>query len=1304
MSISIGRRLLTFLTGMALILSTLPVEASDQTPPPPTPSPGIPSRTIEPLPVERFETQATTAILPGSALDFARAMDIPAGDIVSVSLGQSDSHGLGIGSSSLGQYPRRNNSFGILSTGYAADADSPNFTSSLSAELEGLNNSQGQDLVRLTLTLRVPNNRSCMSFDFTFFSEEFPEFVGNVFNDTFTAEYGGSATTLVNNEVVTPNNFAYDSRGRQISVNSSSYSLNTGTTYDGTTSLMTARRPVTPGSTITLVFSVQDLGDSIYDSAVFLDNFRWLEQSCSSGSSQLPPVILVHGWQGLNISGDYDCDPDNPANDILHYNMSYLDPPANLEYWLPLADWLVRDGYDVWVARLRTGFNLFGTPSLDWNGRCLANQIQVVHNNNPQPITLVGHSMGGLVIRSALTNNEIRSSVDRMFTFQSPHAGLLPLELLHLGPASSVVHLLQPALANMTASSMIGFNLLHPNHEEVEYTFIGGDHLYNPLGGVYNDGLVSAYSAVGWIATGSFLPPWWPRDSSPLQIFTDELHSRSWGQTPILPRDGAESFSYRCLRAVMRGESLPSVCRVQYSLASASLPSFSTEAENDLASMSHTPVYLGTLWSGGTAEHSLLIDTDAASQFVITWEAGEVEFTLTSPSGKQITPDYAAAHPAEVTYTSLPAGDLPGSASYSFTATESGLWMLHLYSPAADPTVWADYNAYALLESERTLSVSLDQDYYDGGDTALLTARLENADGGLEGGNLYVEIYFSDGTSLYDWLTDLGNGDYQLGFTIPSSPGYFTARLSAIGSDGGVTFERQQDLIGMIRSEQADIFSAYVSPRNTNGDDLSEALDLFVNLTVTEPANLSVIAELSADGTLIDQASSSLELLAGNNQVVLSFSGDEIRRSEIDGPYQISRISLIDVETGIPIQVIEDAFATEPYEWDAFGGCYSLNINPIPSFGGYIDTDPLPNCEFGTQYSAGTEVTLTAIPSSNFEFINWLMDATGESATVSVVMDGEKSVAANFIPTDGGIPSYLSISAGDYFETVDGKTTIQLIAVLSDQYGNRIEGKEISFSVSAGTLSSPTAVTDMDGIATVTFTPPLQLGDIEAYVTSGALAFGTFIHLNESSPDIVKVQASEPSIPADGSSKTVISIQVTDFEGKSTPNLPFFFETNLGSFIATSTDLDENGEATIELVASEQAGTARVTVFTQTGIGHVEVNFLPGGAAALDVTAADAKLPADGASQTLIAVTVRDHFGNPVSDEVAYFSTDLGQIQPFQVQLDSTGRATATLTSSLEPGIATVTVTIGGLVREIQIEFVRLDMEEETIFLPMLIG
>jgi hypothetical protein len=243
---------------------------------------------------------ATFSAAPAPAGAIAAAMDIAPATLVSASLGTSDPLGAGTHTGPLGLvFPQEGTSFGILATGRVESADDPDTNNSetlggggtgddVSFQLGGLNNSQGNDLVELTLQLTAPVASDCLLFRFAFFSEEFPDFVGREFNDTFTALLNGS-------------NIAFDTNGNPIDVNTNfgfnpaNPNPNTGTTYDGTTGLLEAAGPVVGGSTNTLVLRIEDLGDSILDSAVFLDKLRFVftDDNCEPGAQQVEPVLTL---------------------------------------------------------------------------------------------------------------------------------------------------------------------------------------------------------------------------------------------------------------------------------------------------------------------------------------------------------------------------------------------------------------------------------------------------------------------------------------------------------------------------------------------------------------------------------------------------------------------------------------------------------------------------------------------------------------------------------------------------------------------------------------------------------------------------------------------------------------------------------------------------------------------------------------------------------------------------------------------------------------------------------------------------
>lgn len=136
------------------------------------------------------------------------------------------------------------------------------------------------DMTQVKLRLRVPANAEGLAFDFVFLSTEYPEWVGSEFNDTFYA--------MLRDETANGprNNISFDTRNKAITVNNDFFHPGaldlTGTGYEGSdassTPWLTTRAPVEPGSIIEIIFSLHDEGDGILDSAVVIDNFRWVKK------------------------------------------------------------------------------------------------------------------------------------------------------------------------------------------------------------------------------------------------------------------------------------------------------------------------------------------------------------------------------------------------------------------------------------------------------------------------------------------------------------------------------------------------------------------------------------------------------------------------------------------------------------------------------------------------------------------------------------------------------------------------------------------------------------------------------------------------------------------------------------------------------------------------------------------------------------------------------------------------------------------------------------------------------------------
>ena len=182
-----------------------------------------------------------------------------------------------VSTTKLALFPLAGNSYGILSTGNAAAADSPNDSDSTSTDNGGDgggHSTVANDLVTLQLDINVPDDRNCLTIDYRFLSEEFPEFIGSQFNDAFLIELDNDDFDVSGSGVVTaPSNFAFGPDGNITTINAAGTSADNaiGTTYDGATPVLRATTPITPGPH-TVYLSIYDASDQIYDSSAFIDN------------------------------------------------------------------------------------------------------------------------------------------------------------------------------------------------------------------------------------------------------------------------------------------------------------------------------------------------------------------------------------------------------------------------------------------------------------------------------------------------------------------------------------------------------------------------------------------------------------------------------------------------------------------------------------------------------------------------------------------------------------------------------------------------------------------------------------------------------------------------------------------------------------------------------------------------------------------------------------------------------------------------------------------------------------------------
>jgi hypothetical protein len=225
----------------------------------------------------------------------------------------------------------------IISTGYVNNAEGPNGSSysdnasdniggtSDDVDAEVLTSFYGQDVQILEFDF-VPAGDE-LEFNYIFASEEYPEYVGYGFNDVFAfilsgpgidGDYqdDGENIALIpgTSEEVAINSVNSGSNSDYYVDESSGYA----TVFDGRTTVLTASATVQACETYHIRLIIADVGDSQYNSAVFLEansfSSNEVEVDNMIGSIEEDQDVMYEGCDGsfmrFNRAEDYDIDEE----------------------------------------------------------------------------------------------------------------------------------------------------------------------------------------------------------------------------------------------------------------------------------------------------------------------------------------------------------------------------------------------------------------------------------------------------------------------------------------------------------------------------------------------------------------------------------------------------------------------------------------------------------------------------------------------------------------------------------------------------------------------------------------------------------------------------------------------------------------------------------------------------------------------------------------------------------------------------------------------------------------------------------
>lgn len=674
----------------------------------------------------------------------------------------------------------------------------------------------------------------------------------------------------------------------------------------------------------------------------------------------------------------------------------------------------------------------------------------------------------------------------------------------------------------------------------------------------------------------------------------------------------------------------------------------------------------------------LSLTADGMSKATVTVQLKDANGNSLTASGGSVTLSTTAG-------TLGPVSD-KGDGTYTAIVTSpttvgTGVVSAKLNGQALSQTANVKFIPGAASASQSVLSASPTTLTANGSSKSTITVQLKDANGNnLTASGGTVTLSTTEGT--LGAVTDRRDGSYTAQLTAPTTAGTATvsgkvsgtsmSQTATVGFVPGPASAAKSTVTAALSSITADGRSSTtiaVQLRDANGN----------NLTVSGgPVTLSTTAGTLGAVTDHGDGSYTAELTAPTAAGKATISG------KLSGT-SLSQTAAVTFVPGAS-SAAKSTLTVSPGTLTADGTSKAtVTVHLKDAYGNSLTTS-------GGAVALGTTAGKLG-PVTDHGDGSYTAQLTAPTAAGPAVVSGKLSgtalaqtAAMTFVP-GAASAAKSALSASESAITADGSSRTKVTVQLKDAYGNQLtaSGGPVTLSTTAGALG---AVTDHgNGSYTAVLTAPTAAGTavISGKLSGTNMAQTATVHLvpGAASAAASAISARESSITADGSSQTLITVQLKDAYGNdlTTSGGPVTISTTDGT-LGTVTDHGDGSYSAV-LTASTAAGPAVISgklsgiSLTQT----TTVHFVPGAAsaAASAISARENSITSDGSSQTLITVQLKDAYGNNLttSGGGVMLSTTSGTLGTVTDHED--GSYTAVLTAPLGTGKAVITGKLDGV-------------------------
>ena len=484
------------------------------------------------------------------------------------------------------------------------------------------------------------------------------------------------------------------------------------------------------------------------------------------------------------------------------------------------------------------------------------------------------------------------------------------------------------------------------------------------------------------------------------------------------------------------------------------------------------------------------------------------------------------------------------------------------------------------------------------------------------------------------------------------------------------------------------------------------AVDPFGNLYIADSSNNRVRMVAESSGTFygIPMTAGDIYTVAGTG--VANFSGDSgpSGLAELNGPFGLTVSpdgTLLIADSGNDrIRFISGGLSTAGVVSSSSSTAVASPTS-VPADGSTKSTITVTLLDGFLNPVAGKTVSLTpAGGSSNVTTVNATTNASGQAvfsvtdtvaeSVIYTATDTTDSVTVSTAPsvsfTAGSVSAGTSMAvASPTSVPADGSTKSTITVTLLDGFLNPVAGKTVSLTPAGGSSSVTTvnATTNASGQAVFSVTDTVAESvtytatDTTDSVTVSTAPSVSFTAGSVSASTSMAV-ASPTSVPADGSTKSTITVTLLDgflnpVAGKNVSLTPAGGSSSVTTVNATTNASGQAVFSVTDTVAESVTYTATDTTDSVTVTTAPSVSFTAGSVSAGTsmAVASPTSVPADGSTKSTITVTLLDGFLNPVAGKTVSLTPAGGSssVTTVNATTNASGQAVFSVTDTVAESV-----------------------------------